>query len=219
MKNMAKKSNKSEPGRRTVAKAKRARAGAPEAKAEKPVKRARWRRPGSVRRRRGRPAVEVVRAEAARSGKRRRKRPTARSRTTTSASLTDDSDVTRDVVAGKRAQWLENIHKRAARDRQITYEELDDSPRERARVVGPARPAHRRTGGRWHQGYREPRQPAAAIKRGPKPVIQRTEDPTKSYFRELSKLSLLTQRKKSTDSREMEDGYETSSSSCSGRWR
>jgi RNA polymerase primary sigma factor len=40
-------------------------------------------------------------------------------------------------------------------------------------------------------------------------VVQRTEDPTKSYFRELSKLPLLTRDEEIRYSREMEDGYKS----------
>ena len=48
----------------------------------------------------------------------------------------------------------------------------------------------------------------AKVKKGPKPVIQRTEDPTKSYFRELSKLALLTREEEIKYSKEMEEGFD-----------
>ncbi|HDQ99451.1 MAG TPA: sigma-70 family RNA polymerase sigma factor [candidate division WOR-3 bacterium] len=109
----------------------------------------------------------------------------------------------------ERGQWLDNIHERASRDRRITYEELDELLPDK--VLMSSEQLDRLIAELAAEGITvtdSHDKPAAALKRGPKPVIQRTEDPTKSYFRELSKLSLLTREEEIHYSREMEEGYD-----------
>ncbi|MFO7638246.1 MAG: sigma-70 family RNA polymerase sigma factor [bacterium] len=107
-----------------------------------------------------------------------------------------------------RDRWLTDVQERA-KNNQITYDELDEllpddmlvSPEQLDQLI-----AELAAEGIKVTDSRD--KPIAASKRGPKPVIQRTEDPTKSYFRELSKLSLLTREEEIHYSREMEEGYD-----------
>ncbi|MFO7675418.1 MAG: sigma-70 family RNA polymerase sigma factor [bacterium] len=125
----------------------------------------------------------------------------------------EDGDVLgadEDDVSGRRANWLGSIHERAARDKQITYEELEELLPEN--VMMSSDQIDQLIAELAAEGIRVTdahEKPAAALKRGPKPVIQRTEDPTKSYFRELSKLPLLTREEEIHYSREIEEGYES----------
>ncbi len=110
----------------------------------------------------------------------------------------------------KRVGWLESVYQKAAQDKRITYEELDDllpdevltSSRQLDELITElARDGIRVTESREEE--------LPVMRRGPRPVIQRTEDPTKSYFRELSKLPLLTREEEIYYSREMEEGYDS----------
>ncbi len=112
----------------------------------------------------------------------------------------------------KRAEWLMTVYRKAAGSKKITYEELEDlvpdevlmsTERLEEVIADLARNGIKMT------DAREEEQEAATIRRGPKPTIQRTEDPTKSYFRELSKLPLLTREEEIHYSREMEEGYKS----------
>ncbi len=120
---------------------------------------------------------------------------------------------TRKTVGAKgrhrRTEWLDRIYKQAARDKQVTYDELDEllpddilmSPEQLDQLI-----AELAARGIKVAETREKVRPV--ITKGPKPVIQRTEDPTKSYFRELSKLPLLTREEEIHYSKEMDEGYE-----------
>ncbi len=110
---------------------------------------------------------------------------------------------------GKAVVWLQTIHKKAASDKRVTYDELEELAPEEV-LVSPDL-LDRLIDDLAQEGIRivdsrdeEP----VVVRKGPKPMIQRTEDPTKSYFRELSKLSLLTREEEIHYSREMEEGYE-----------
>lgn len=111
---------------------------------------------------------------------------------------------------GRKSEWLRTVYDKAALDRKITYEELDEllpdevltSSEQLDQLIAVlARDGIRVTESREDEPL--------VIRRGPKPIIQRTEDPTKSYFRELSKLPLLTREEEIQYSREMEEGYES----------
>jgi len=111
-----------------------------------------------------------------------------------------------------RAPWLDAVYKKASPDKRITYEELEDlvpdevllsSDRLEEVVSDLARDGIRMLDAREEEAE------VAVIRKGPKPIVQRTEDPTKSYFRELSKLPLLTRDEEVHYSREMEEGYKS----------
>ncbi len=117
---------------------------------------------------------------------------------------------TEELAAGdKKEGWLKSVYDRAASDKRITYQELDEllpddvlssSQLLDNLVADLARDGIRVTDTREDE--------APVVRRGPRPVVQRTEDPTKSYFRELAKLPLLTREEEIYYSREMEEGYE-----------
>ncbi len=111
----------------------------------------------------------------------------------------------------EREPWLDSVYEKAATDKRITYEELEDlvpddvlmsTDRLEEVVAGLTR------NGIMMTETREEEQ-ETVIRKGPKPIIQRTEDPTKSYFRELSKLPLLTRDEEIHYSKEMEEGYKS----------
>ncbi len=111
----------------------------------------------------------------------------------------------------EREPWLDTVYEKAANDKRITYEELEDlvpddvlmsTDRLEEVVAGLARSGILMTEVRVEE-------PETVMHKGPKPIIQRTEDPTKSYFRELSKLPLLTRDEEIRYSKEMEEGYKS----------
>ena len=111
---------------------------------------------------------------------------------------------------GKRAPWADALYQKAAADHQLTYDELDtilpeqllsSSEQLDELIAELQRDGIKVTSARAEE--------ATAVKRGPRPAIQRTEDPTKSYFRELSKLPLLTREEEVKYSRSMEEGYDS----------
>jgi RNA polymerase primary sigma factor len=111
----------------------------------------------------------------------------------------------------ERPEWLDSVYERAGDNKRITYEELEDllpdevllsSDRLEEFVADLARHGIAMT------EAREEEQPVQ-VRRGPKPIIQRTEDPTKSYFRELSKLPLLSRDEEILYSKQMEEGYKS----------
>lgn len=109
----------------------------------------------------------------------------------------------------ERAGWLKTVFERASQDSQITYDELDEIIPEEVLMSSERLDeliAELASEGITVTDAHERRQ--VEIKKGPKPTIQRTEDPTKSYFRELSKLALLTREEEIHYSREMEEGYD-----------
>lgn len=106
--------------------------------------------------------------------------------------------------------WLNNILKKAALDRRVTYEELEEvlpdevlmAPERLEEVIASLD----REGIQMAVSHAEEEE-VLLPRRGPKPVVQRTDDPTKAYFRELAKLPLLTREEEVKYSREMEEGY------------
>jgi RNA polymerase primary sigma factor len=112
----------------------------------------------------------------------------------------------------ERPEWVESVYQKAGGQKRITYDELEDlvpdevlmsTDRLEEFVADLAR------NGIMMTESREEEQEPVAIRKGPKPIIQRTEDPTKSYFRELSKLPLLTRDEEIHYSKEMEEGYKS----------
>jgi RNA polymerase primary sigma factor len=147
-----------------------------------------------VRRRAGRPVAGKAVAEKKSGGKRGPGRPPGSGR--------------KAVESGEREPWLDSVYQKASTDKKITYDELEDlvpdeilmsTDRLEEVVANLARNGISMTDAREEE--------VEIVRKGPKPVIQRTEDPTKSYFRELSKLPLLTREEEIHYSREMEDGY------------
>lgn len=115
-------------------------------------------------------------------------------------------------LPGERPEWVETVYAKAGGEKRITYDELEDlvpdevlmsTDRLEEFVADLAR------NGIMMTESRDEERGAATFHRGPRPVIQRTEDPTKSYFRELSKLPLLTREEEIRYSREMEEGYKS----------
>jgi RNA polymerase primary sigma factor len=134
-----------------------------------------------------RPKAETTPAQA-------RKRTARRRKTTTS---------------GKRAAWLDTVYSKASEDKKITYEELEELLPES--VLMSTELLDQLIAELAQEGIQVSDSHDAApvvVRKGPKPTIQRTEDPTKSYFRELSKLPLLTREEEIHYSREMEEGYD-----------
>ncbi|MBN2464803.1 sigma-70 family RNA polymerase sigma factor, partial [candidate division WOR-3 bacterium] len=148
------------------------------------------------RRRPGRPPAAKARTKRPAVGKRGPGRPPGRRKSSETA---------------EREPWLETVYEKASGDKRITYDELEDlvpddvlmsTDRLEEVVSGLIRSGILMTESRAEE-------PEAAIQKGPKPIIQRTEDPTKSYFRELSKLPLLTREEEIRYSKEMEEGYKS----------
>lgn len=108
----------------------------------------------------------------------------------------------------EQPEWLEMVYKKAAADKQITYDELEEllpdevlmTPERLDEVISDLN----RNGIQMadvHTGEE------VVGRQVVKPVIQRSDDPTKAYFRELAKLPLLTREEEVKYSREMEEGY------------
>ena len=116
------------------------------------------------------------------------------------------------AAIAERPEWVESVYQKAGGDKRITYNELEDlvpddvlmsTDRLEELVADLARNGISMT------ESREEEPEVIVIRKGPKPIIQRTEDPTKSYFRELSKLPLLTREEEIHYSKEMEEGYKS----------
>jgi RNA polymerase primary sigma factor len=119
---------------------------------------------------------------------------------------------TRTPTAGKTAapadrKWLTDIYDKALKAKRITYEEIEDllpveitSPDEIDDIVSTL-------ASKGVTIAEKPEAPEVPVARRPRPTIQKSEDPTKSYFRELSKLGLLTRDEEIEYSRQMEEGY------------
>ena len=104
-------------------------------------------------------------------------------------------------------KWLDDLYEKAFRNKRITYDEIGDSLPEdfiNADDIEEIVTTLASKGVAVTDKVEEPEMPA--VQRG-KPVIQRSEDPTKSYFRELCKLGLLTREEEIEYSKEMEEGY------------
>jgi len=117
----------------------------------------------------------------------------------------------RALEMSEREPWLDSVYEKAGSDKRITYGELEDlvpdeilmqTDRLEEVVAGLMRDGISMTETRVEEVEQ-------VIRKGPKPIVQRTEDPTKSYFRELSKLPLLTRDEEIHFSKEMEEGYKS----------
>lgn len=107
----------------------------------------------------------------------------------------------------RRSKWLDEIYKKALKDKKITYDELDEllpedyiSPDEIEAVMSDLS----------HHGVSviaSRAEAEAAPKKFVKPILERITDPTKFYFRELSRLTLLDREQEVKYSKLMEDGY------------
>ncbi|MFB0510041.1 MAG: sigma-70 family RNA polymerase sigma factor, partial [bacterium] len=109
------------------------------------------------------------------------------------------------AVRKKRKKWLDAIYKKALKDKKITYDELDEllpddyvSPEEIESVM---------TDLAQHGVSVIKSREVAAVKKFIKPILERITDPTKFYFRELSKLTLLNREQEIKYSKAMEEGY------------
>jgi len=118
--------------------------------------------------------------------------------------------VKEDITESEQPDWLEIVYKRAAIDKQITYDELEEllpdevltTPEKLEELIADLD----RNGIQMTDSH-TPEEEVMIPRRGPKPVVQRTDDPTKAYFRELAKLPLLSREEEVKYSREMEEGY------------
>jgi RNA polymerase primary sigma factor len=106
----------------------------------------------------------------------------------------------------KRSKWLDAIYKKALKDKKITIDELDEllpesyvSPEEIEAVMVDL--------SQHGVSVIKTREVAAAAKKFLKPVLERITDPTKFYFRELSRLTLLDREQEVKYSKAMEEGY------------
>ncbi|MEO0093855.1 MAG: sigma-70 family RNA polymerase sigma factor [candidate division WOR-3 bacterium] len=106
----------------------------------------------------------------------------------------------------RRSKWLDEIYKKALKDKKITYDELDEllpeeyiSPDEIEAVMSDLT--------QHGVAVIKSREEVAAPKKFTKPVLERITDPTKFYFRELSRLTLLDREQEVKYSKLMEDGY------------
>lgn len=112
----------------------------------------------------------------------------------------------------QQPEWMDTVIKKAEPDRRITYQELEELLPEDV-LLAPDRLeeviADLDRSGIQMTTERLAEPEPLILRRGPKPTIQRTEDPTKSYFRELSRLPLLTREEEIHYSREMEEGYKS----------
>lgn len=113
-------------------------------------------------------------------------------------------------VAIYQPDWRDIVYKKAAIDKQITYDELEQlvpddvltTPEKLEELIADLD----RNGIQITETH-TPEEDIMVYRRGPKPTIQRTDDPTKAYFRELARLPLLTREEEIKYSREMEEGY------------
>ncbi len=109
----------------------------------------------------------------------------------------------------QKPEWLEQVYKKAGADRQITYDELEEllpdeiltTPERLEEVIADLD----RNGIQMTESHLP--EETMVSRSGGKPVIQRTDDPTKAYFRELARLPLLTREDEVKYSKEMEEGY------------
>jgi RNA polymerase primary sigma factor len=106
----------------------------------------------------------------------------------------------------KRTKWLDAIYKKALKDKKITYDELDEllpgeyiSPEEIEAVMTDL--------SQHGVSVIKSRIAPVAAKKFIKPILERITDPTKFYFRELSRLTLLDREQEVKYSKAMEDGY------------
>jgi RNA polymerase primary sigma factor len=122
-------------------------------------------------------------------------------------------DITEELTAvenGQQPEWLETIFKKAASDGRVTYAELEEllpdeiltAPDRLEEVIASLD----REGIQMVESH-EAEEKLLLPRRGVKPIMQRSDDPTKAYFRELAKLPLLTREEEIKYSREMEEGY------------
>lgn len=114
------------------------------------------------------------------------------------------------VVAIDQPDWRDIVYKKAAIDKQITYDELEElvpddvltTPEKLEELIADLD----RNGIQITETHTQ-EEDIIVYRRGPKPTMQRTDDPTKAYFRELARLPLLTREEEIKYSREMEEGY------------
>ncbi|MEO0107595.1 MAG: sigma-70 family RNA polymerase sigma factor [candidate division WOR-3 bacterium] len=114
-----------------------------------------------------------------------------------------------DHTTGQEPKWLKDLYEKALRNRQITYEEIDEALPE---DLCDAEEIEVIIANLTRRGVQITQRASASEDAQRKPQVPRqpipkSEDPTKSYFRELSKLGLLTRDEEVEYSRQMEEGY------------
>ncbi len=103
-----------------------------------------------------------------------------------------------------KENWLEDIYNKVKKKRYITYEELSDLlPTDREFTAEEIEKVLSYLS--WHGIEME--KPAFVVKKKSLKPIQKVEELTKSYFRDLGKLPLLTREDEVFYSKEMETGY------------
>ncbi|MGQ9678821.1 MAG: sigma-70 family RNA polymerase sigma factor [bacterium] len=114
------------------------------------------------------------------------------------------------IVENDQPDWLDVLYQKAENDKQITYDELEELVPDEVLTIPEKLEeliADLDRKGIQITETHTPEEDVIIHRRGPKPTIQRTDDPTKAYFRELARLSLLTREEEIKYSREMEEGY------------
>jgi RNA polymerase primary sigma factor len=108
----------------------------------------------------------------------------------------------------KEPKWLTSLYDKALKGKRITYEEIDDFLPEEVSDVEEIEQIISTLTRKGVTITEKPPEPVVTVlPRRAKPVIPKSEDPTKSYFRELSKLGLLTREEEIEYSKQMEEGY------------
>jgi RNA polymerase primary sigma factor len=107
----------------------------------------------------------------------------------------------------RNPKWLSDLYNKAYRVKRITYDEIDEllpedfaDPDEIDQIIATL----------TSKGVAvtdKVLEPVALPAKRPRTPIPKSEDPTKSYFRELSKLGLLTREQEIAYSKQMEEGY------------
>ncbi|MEO0020983.1 MAG: sigma-70 family RNA polymerase sigma factor [candidate division WOR-3 bacterium] len=110
----------------------------------------------------------------------------------------------------QQPEWMENILKKAAANHRMTYAELEDMLPDEI-LMAPDRleeviASLDREGIQMVENH-EVGEELLLARHGTRPAVQRSDDTTKAYFRELAKLPLLSRDEEVKYSREMEEGY------------
>lgn len=102
---------------------------------------------------------------------------------------------------------LDAVYKKIAKAKTITYDELDELLPDDLQTAEEIEEIVARLSQRGVKVLSSREPPRPSKKKLPKPTIFKVEDPTKSYFRELGKFSLLTRDEEIQFSKIMETGY------------
>jgi len=102
---------------------------------------------------------------------------------------------------------LDSVFKKVSKTKTITYDELDELLPDDLQSAEEIEDIVSSLSQRGVKVLANRAAPTVHKKKLPKPTIYKVEDPTKSYFRELGKFSLLTRDEEIKFSKTMETGY------------